>query len=342
MIRFNRVILVYALLLAGLMLALTARALPAYAAGDALGEAPPTLNRTIAIERDVVQLGDLFNPAGKYADRPVARAPAPGETITLDAMWLWRLARSFGVDWRPTTQYDAATVTRPSRAYGPKDLRAMVRRAYFEETGEDSLIAIDLDDETAELHLAADADGEPRVTRFSLDPTSGRFTAEIAGPAGSAAAQRVLVAGRAVRQVEVYAPAVRLGAGRIIRAQDLEVLLLPESQVSRTALVHRDDLIGKEIARTVTAGRPIPASSVRAPQLVQRGAPVTVELATANMRLTAQGRALEPGAKGDLVRVQNLQSRITIDAVVVGANRVRVFTPDRMAARAALAAGGLE
>lgn len=338
MLRDQRLSLIYALVLAGLMLALTARGLPAFGADPAAEEpeAPVRLLSRVEVQDDFIRLGDLFEPAGDYADRKVARAPTPGETAELDAVWLWRLAKGYGLDWKPTSTLDTAMVLRPSRVIDRETIDALVREAYFAETGQDEMIALDFDQADVALHIAADAAGGAQLARFTLDPSSGRFNALITGPKGPEEARSVAVSGRAVRQVEVAVPVARISAGSIIQARDLETILMPEARVSRTALVHADELIGQEARRTLTAGRPISAASVDAPQLVARNAAVTIELRTANMRLTAQGRALQSGAKGEAVRVQNLQSRITIDAVVTGENMVSVIVPARLAANGEL------
>jgi flagella basal body P-ring formation protein FlgA len=49
------------------------------------------------------------------------------------------------------------------------------------------------------------------------------------------------------------------------------------------------------------------------------------------MTLTAQGRASEDGAKGDTIRVLNMQSKKMIEGVVVGPDRVRVDLAPRLA-----------
>jgi flagella basal body P-ring formation protein FlgA len=344
MTRFHLISVVYAMLMAGLMLALTAGALPALAEGSsratanekALQSGPVQLVGALEVRDDFIHLNDVFSPAGKYAERVIARAPEPGETLVLEARWLWKIARGHGLKWRPTSNFDQVNVTRPSRTITTDVLRRMIRDALFQRTGEDDLVAIDLDNETAQLKLSDETMGEPRLRQFTIDPSSGRFTAVFAGPTGPDAKRTLTLGGRAVQQIEVAVPIRRVSPGHIIRADDLEIARFSAVRVSRTALVHEIDLIGQEAARTLTAGQPISASNVRAPELVRRNASVTITLTTSNMRLTATGRALESGAEGEVVRVQNLQSRITIDAIVTGENRVRAAVPDRLAAHGGL------
>ena len=42
------------------------------------------------------------------------------------------------------------------------------------------------------------------------------------------------------------------------------------------------------------------------------------------IRLTARGRALENGGKGDVVKIRNIKSNKHVEAVVIGAGRVTI------------------
>ena len=66
------------------------------------------------------------------------------------------------------------------------------------------------------------------------------------------------------------------------------------------------------------------ASDLAQPQLVARGATVTMLYDIPGMTLAAQGRAMEGAARGAVVPVMNLASRIVVEAQVVGPGRVRV------------------
>ncbi|MGY9002469.1 MAG: flagellar basal body P-ring formation chaperone FlgA [Rhodospirillales bacterium] len=49
------------------------------------------------------------------------------------------------------------------------------------------------------------------------------------------------------------------------------------------------------------------------------------------MSLSAQGKALEDGAKGDTVRVHNIRSKNIVEGVVTGDGKVRVQIAKRLA-----------
>jgi flagella basal body P-ring formation protein FlgA len=61
------------------------------------------------------------------------------------------------------------------------------------------------------------------------------------------------------------------------------------------------------------------------PPLVQRGATVRVQLETAGLSLSGQAVALEDGAEGERIRVQNITSRAVLMAEVTGRGLVRVM-----------------
>ena len=86
----------------------------------------------------------------------------------------------------------------------------------------------------------------------------------------------------------------------------------------------RDDLIGKSARRALRAGQPLDPRDVQVPVLVKRNALVTITLRTPNMTLIGRGKALENGGMDQTVRIQNQDSRRTIEAVVTGPNRVGV------------------
>ena len=82
-------------------------------------------------------------------------------------------------------------------------------------------------------------------------------------------------------------------------------------------------------------GRPLNAADVREPQLVGRGSIVTMTYRTENLVITAHGKARENGTAGDVVRVQNLNSGKTVEAVVTGPDTVTVQSLTLTSARCA-------
>jgi flagella basal body P-ring formation protein FlgA len=73
------------------------------------------------------------------------------------------------------------------------------------------------------------------------------------------------------------------------------------------------------------------ASDVMPARLVTRGALVTLKIETPYMQLTAQGRALQDGAEGETVRVNNTQSNRMVEGTVTGPGVVLIHTAQKVA-----------
>ncbi|MCF6220327.1 MAG: flagellar basal body P-ring formation chaperone FlgA [Robiginitomaculum sp.] len=84
------------------------------------------------------------------------------------------------------------------------------------------------------------------------------------------------------------------------------------------------EFIGQELNRTVYAGHVIDTSYVRSPTLIKRNAQINMVYSFGALQLTAKGRALQTGSKGDLISVMNLSSRKKITAIVTGIDMVEV------------------
>lgn len=90
------------------------------------------------------------------------------------------------------------------------------------------------------------------------------------------------------------------------------------------SLRNPEQLIGKETRRILLQGRPVIEGSVTEPRIVNRGDAVTIVLSDGGLNLSAPGKALEDGAKGEEVRIVNLKSNATLTAEVISDGVVQV------------------
>ena len=98
---------------------------------------------------------------------------------------------------------------------------------------------------------------------------------------------------------------------------------------ARGALTSVDDAIGLETRVTIYAGRPIIAGDLRPPAIVERNQIVTLTFSQGRLLIRTDGRALDRGAEGDVVRVMNLSSRTIVSGAVIGASEVSVANRGR-------------
>ena len=95
---------------------------------------PALLRSAVTVADPVIRVGDLFDGAPANADVAVAHAPAPGESVVLDARWLLAVARAQHVAWTPASRFDQSGVTRASQLIGTDAVRAAVADAVAEIT----------------------------------------------------------------------------------------------------------------------------------------------------------------------------------------------------------------
>jgi flagella basal body P-ring formation protein FlgA len=124
----------------------------------------------------------------------------------------------------------------------------------------------------------------------------------------------------------VWVPVLRdtVGLGEIIDADDLDVVELPFGRVPRNAITDAQNLIGMTPKRLLRPGLPIRETDVVPPMIVKKNTVVMMNFDSAGLHLTAKGKALENGALGEVIRVENLQSGIAVQGVVQADGHVAV------------------
>lgn len=90
------------------------------------------------------------------------------------------------------------------------------------------------------------------------------------------------------------------------------------------ALTELTDVIGLEARVSIYAGRPILASDVSPPAVVDRNQVVALAYQSGGLVILTEGRALTRGGVGDVIRVMNLASRSTVSGRISAAGTVVV------------------
>ena len=124
--------------------------------------------------------------------------------------------------------------------------------------------------------------------------------------------------------VEVPVLSARVLRGETISSGDVIYIDVPEDRLPRGVVMEEADIIGKAARRTLSAERPLRERDLRRPFLIEKGQTVTMVVKTHAMRVSAQGRAMEDGARGDTIRIMNETSKRVVDATVDGSGRATV------------------
>jgi flagellar basal body P-ring formation protein FlgA len=312
-------------LIAALLLAATVASAPDAVAADTTSAAVPgshPRNDTVIVNRSFVRLGDLFVEAGDKADVAVAYAPAPGSRAVYDVNSLAALARANGIKWQARSWFDRVVVERPAITVGDVEIMAAVR-AELAKRNLDPKTDVELTTRGLSLQLPADASTVLKVQNFNVDERTGQFNGRIVVPAAEGT-QAVPISGRIYRTVDVPTLTRRIATGETIGRDDIQWQTARAETVARNVVLDPDKIVGKEAKHPLQADQPLRAGDVRAPVIVAKGSLVTLVVQSPTMTLTSKGKAMENGALGDSVRIQNTQSKIVVEGEVVSPGTVRV------------------
>ena len=87
---------------------------------------------------------------------------------------------------------------------------------------------------------------------------------------------------------------------------------------------HADEVVGKQMRRSLGVGQALTRLAVLAPKLVSRGERVVMLAGTRGLEVRVQGTALMDGAAGDRIRVRNERSRRVVEGILAPDGTVRV------------------
>lgn len=292
----------------------------------ALAADRPVLRGDVVANADVLTLGDLIEGVpGAAAARPVFRAPALGETGTIQAQRIVDAANGLGIDAVDTAGRAQVSVTRAARRAGAPEIEAAVKRALETQAGVDARPLSIVFDGTPALVVAPDVKTPVAVEELVYDRRSRRVSALVAigrNPGERRASQRVT--GALVELVDVAVLNRSVARGEAIQASDLTVERRARETLPQDVQVEVADMAGRVARRALAAGSTLRVGDLTRPEVVARGDVVTIVYEVPGMVLTLRGRANESGAQGDTIAVTNPQSKRNLQALVVGPGKVSV------------------
>jgi flagella basal body P-ring formation protein FlgA len=183
---------------------------------------------------------------------------------------------------------------------------------------------------------AGEAGARPLATRAGdsvmLNAAAVQVAARRAGLdwANAQGLRRIVVTGEAAApaaaatrgNVDVLTWARNIAAGEVVQPQDMvwgKAALAPAD-----ALANPDAVVGLAARRPLRAGAVVAGRDVAAPQVVKANDIVTLTYDNEGISLSLRAKALSGGAVGDTISVQNVTSKKTVQAVVVGPGQAAV------------------
>lgn len=284
------------------------------------------LRQSVEVDGAIVTIGDLFEDAGALAAQPVFRAPELGVTGALPAGDAIRAATAAGLAVDKLPAFDRVTVIRRSTTVEPDTIVGLIREAAAGRFGvEADSVDLVFDREPEAIAATVGSSAPLVVADIALQSGSGRFTATLSVDIGGGE-RKLKLSGRAVETMAVPVLTRPLGRRDVIHAGDITTARIDKRRVPGGAVIDAKELIEMALRRPLRAGEVIAAADVEPPRIILRGDVVTLQYTRPGLTLTARGRALADGAKGDLISVLNEQSKRTIQGVVGGTGVVEVNT----------------
>jgi len=127
-----------------------------------------------------------------------------------------------------------------------------------------------------------------------------------------------------VRQVEVPVAARDLNRGEILDENSITYVTMNDTDIVTNTITDGDAIIGRQAKHPIRAGQALRGFDIVRPIAIERGKLVTILWSTSMMNLTVQGKALETGGVGDVIRIANTKSKTTVMAEVIDATTVRI------------------
>lgn len=224
----------------------------------------PRLKSNPSISGPNITIGDIFDNAGVYSSRVLARAPSNGQRMVFSASALQARAASFGMRW-----------TNP--------------------------------DGVRQIAIGGGSNISATTPGLGATPLANNQN----GP-------EIAVLNRDVAKNEVI-------------TSDMISWINAQTTLPQNSLTQAEQLIGNSAKRNIRARTPVTQNDIGPTMAVQRGQFVTLVHEAGGLRITLRGRALTDGIIGGSIRVVNLQSNKTLDAIVESDGVARVLMPSTSA-----------
>lgn len=283
-----------------------------------------TIKPVSIVEGTGLTAGDVFAglPADK-ANRVLGQPPLPGQDLVLNAHMLLRIATALDLDWRPASAAEQVIIRRAATIINNETITDIIKSG-LRDKGVEGRFNISFTSGVPQMVLPQNEPAQAEIMTLDFNPQYDRFDAVIVAPSLENPLSRITVSGVTERIVSVPVLKNNMQNGDIINAYDLDWVDVAAKDIQHDIILNEEDMIGMTPRRMATAGKPIRAKELQAPQLVSRGDNVTIILQNNKMTLTTHGKALQNGAKGDMIRVVNTGSNRSIEAFVTGDQVVSV------------------
>ncbi len=279
------------------------------------------LKESSVVSNNTITLGDIFTGLGKDEARIMGIAPQPGHEMVLDSRTLLRIALAMDLPWRPQTSAETVVISRAATVVSREQMEEALKTSIADKgvTGTYKLI---MSEDPGTMILPQHTEPTVEVSHIDIKEDTNWFQATLSAPSREKPLVTKKISGRIERMTKVPVLHESLNAGAIIGANDIDYIEVAQKSLKSEIMLDGSKMVGMTPRRVMGAGTPVNMGDLESPRLVERGDFVTMVFNENGLELTAQGKAMENGAKGDRIRVTNTSSNKTVVAEVTNDKEV--------------------
>jgi flagella basal body P-ring formation protein FlgA len=122
---------------------------------------------------------------------------------------------------------------------------------------------------------------------------------------------------------DVIVPSRDINLHKIIGADDL-TSVSKNVGLSNKVFFDKNELLGKRTKRLITKETLITSDMIEQPPIIKQGDLITIMLESSSFRITAQGRAMENGINGQIIKVINTSSMREVLGQIIDEKTVKI------------------
>lgn len=126
------------------------------------------------------------------------------------------------------------------------------------------------------------------------------------------------------RSVLVAVLQTPVGRSQTIQKEHIKFIDYDVSRLSNGFYNTAEAIIGRQARRNLIAGAVITPNDLLASRLISRGQRVTIITSNSAFSVRMPGKALADAAKGEIVKVENLSSRRTVEGIAINSSTVQI------------------
>ncbi len=288
-------------------------------------EAQARLRPIATVSTDVVTLGDIVDGAGDKAGVAVFGAPAPGGSGMISTARIIAAARDHGLFGIDANGLSTVAVRRAGRTVGAIEIQEAMQQALIAQQRLAPDTEVELNSGQMEVTVETAATGPVVVRSLSYNGGSGRFEATFSVQGSRALElEPARVVGSVSDIVRVPVLTRPIMKGDVIATADFSLERRRRSELGQDFLTDPARVIGNAAKRPLGRGSLIREADIQRPEVVERNSVILMTFDQPGLQLSMRGRALQGGAVGETIQVQNLNSRKVVEAVISGPNRAAV------------------